>query len=67
MIYNAVIQSKLLCALETIEIPVALLSRLESFQLKGKIVGMTATYFNRANTNEEVLQKRKLAYCSEPV
>ena len=33
LLYNAVIQSKLLYALETIEIPVALLSRLESFSV----------------------------------
>ena len=62
LIYNAVIQSKLLYALETIEIPVALLSRLESFQLKGlrKILGMTTTYINRANTNEEVFRRANL-------
>ena len=62
LIYNAIIQSKLLYALETIEIPVALLSRLESFQLKGlrKILGMTTTYFNRANTNEEVYRRANL-------
>ena len=33
--YNAVIKSKLLYALETLEIPTSLLSRLEAFQLKG--------------------------------
>ena len=62
LLYNAVIQSKLLYALETIEIPVALLSRLESFQLKGlrKILGMTTTYINRANTNEEVFRRANL-------
>ena len=48
--------------METIEIPVALLSRLESFQLKGlrKILGMTTTYINRANTNEEVFRRANL-------
>ena len=35
LIYNAVIKSKLLYALETLEIPTSLLSRLEAFQLKG--------------------------------
>jgi len=62
LIYNAVIQSKLLYALETIEIPVALLSRLESFQLKGlrKILSMTTTYINRANTSEEVFRRANL-------
>ena len=41
---------------------VAPLSRLESFQLKGlrKILGMTTTYINCANTNEEVFRRANL-------
>ena len=40
----------------------ALLSRLESFQLKGlrQILGMTTTYFIRANTSEEVYRRANL-------
>ena len=34
LIYNAVIKSKFLYALETLEMPTSLLSRLEAFQLK---------------------------------
>ena len=62
IIYNAIIQSKHPYALETIEIPVALLSRLESFRLKGlrKILAMTTTYINRGNTNEEVFRRANL-------
>ena len=46
LIYNAVIRSKLLYALETVEIPTSQISRLEAFQLKGlrKILGMVTTY-----------------------
>ena len=62
LIYNAVIQSKLLYALETIEIPTHLLSRLEAFQLKGlrKILRMSTTYVNRKNTNAEVFRRANL-------
>ena len=62
LIYNAVIHSKLLYALETVEIPTHLLSKLESFQLKGlrKILGMATTFVNRANTNAEVFRRANM-------
>ena len=62
LIYNAVIRSKLLYALETVEIPTSQISRLEAFQLKGlrKILGMVTTYIDRSNTNEEVFRRANL-------
>ena len=62
LIYNAVIHSKLLYALETVEIPTHLLSKLENFQLKGlrKIFGMVTTYINRTNTNAEVFRRANM-------
>ena len=62
LIYNAVIHSKLLYALETIEIPTHLLSKLESFQLKGlrTILGMATTFVNRANPHAEVFCRANL-------
>ena len=35
LVYNSMIRSKLLCGLDTLEIPQALLSKFEAFQLKG--------------------------------
>ena len=62
LIYNAVIHSKFLYALETVEIPTHLLSKLENFQLKGlrKILGMATTFVNRANTNAEVFRRTNM-------
>ena len=57
------LHSKLLYALKTVEIPANLVSKLEAFQLKGlrKILGMTTTFFNRANTNAEVFRRANLS------
>ena len=62
LIYNAVIRSKLLYALETVEIPASQISRLEAFQLKGlrKILGMVTTFIDRSNTNAEVFRRANL-------
>ena len=59
LIYSAVIRTKLLYALETVEIPASQISRLEAFQLKGlrKILGMVTTYIDRSNTNDEVFRR----------
>ena len=62
LMYNAV-HSKLLYALETVEIPANLMSKLEAFHLKGlrKILGMTTTFVNRANTNAQVFRRANLS------
>jgi len=59
LIYNAVIRTKLLYGLETLELPISQISRLEAFQLKGlrKILKMVTTFVDRNNTNDEVFRR----------
>ena len=68
MVYNAVIRTKLLYGLETLELPTSQISRLEAFQLKGfrKILKMVTTFVDRNNTNDEVFRRanQQLAPCS---
>ena len=56
-IFDAVVKSRLLYGLQTLEIPDAQMSRLEAFHYKGlrQILRMETTFMNRANTNNEVL------------
>ena len=58
-VYDAVIKNKLLYGLETVHLTQAMQKRVNAFQLRGlrKILGMTTTFVNRANTNEKVIQK----------
>ena len=51
-------KSRLLYGLQTLGIPDAQMSRLESFHFKGlrQILRMEPTFVNRANTNNEVLR-----------
>ena len=53
----------LLYGLDTLEIPSALLSKLEAFQLRGlrKILNVNTTYIDRRNTNAEVYRRANLA------
>ena len=59
IIYDAIIRSKLLYGLETVQLTQGMLKKLDVFQLKGlrKILGMTTTYINRANNNQKVFQE----------
>ena len=59
LVYNAVIRTKLLYGLETLELSTSQISRLEAFQLKGlrKILNMVTTFVDRNNTNEEVFRR----------
>ena len=61
-VFNSIIKSKLLYALETLEIPSAQISRLKAFQLKGlkKILGIQITFVNRANTNQKVFRRANI-------
>ena len=56
-VYSAVIRSKLMYGLETAMMNKSVLSRLDAFQMKGlrKIMKMQHTYYNRAHTNQYVL------------
>ena len=62
-IFDAVVKSRLLYVLQTLEIPDAQMSRLEAFHYKGlrQILRMETTFMNRANTNNEVLRRANLA------
>ena len=55
---NAVIVSKLIYGLETIEPPAGVSNMLDTFQLKGfrNILEMKTTFIDRANTNQNVYQ-----------
>ena len=61
-VFNAVCVSKLLCGLEALQPTEAAASKLDTFQLKGfrKILKMSTTYINRANTNHEVYRRANL-------
>ena len=66
IVYNSMIRSKLLYGLETVELTQSLLSRLESFQLRGlrKILNMHTTFIDRRNTNAEVYRRANAAAAS---
>ena len=55
---DAVVRAKLLYGLHTAHLTQATIKRLDTLQLKGlrKILKLTTTYVNRANTNEGVLE-----------
>ena len=55
-VYDAVIRSKLVYGLESLQLNATTLKQLDVFQLKGlrTILGMTTTYVDRTNTNREV-------------
>jgi hypothetical protein len=57
--HQAIIESKLLYGLETVQATNAQLAKLDTFQLKGfrKILGITTTFVNRNNTNKKVFHK----------
>ena len=61
-VYDAVIRSKFLYAMNTVELNDSHIQRLEPFQLKGlrQILGFTTTYVNRSNTNAKVLDAANL-------
>ena len=58
-VYDAIIRNKLLYGLETVHLTQSLQQKVNAFQLRGlrKILGLSTTFINRANTNESVLQK----------
>ena len=58
-VYNAVVVSKLLYGLETVQMPPSVMKDLDVFQMRGfrKILGIQPTYMDRSNSNEEVFRK----------
>ena len=63
LIYNSMIRSKLLYGLDTVELSPALLTKLETFQIKGlrKIIHMKPPFIDRRNTNAEVYRRTREA------
>lgn len=63
IVYNSMIRSKLLYGLETVELSPALLTKLETFQIKGlrKILHMKPPFIDRRNTNAEVYRRTREA------
>ena len=59
IVYDAVIRSKLVYGLDCVHIPKHVMSKLNTFQLKGlrKILGMKTTFVARANTNKKVFEE----------
>ena len=57
--FDAVIRSKRVYGLDTVQIPHSLMSRVNTFQLKGlrKILQTKTTYITWANTNQKVFDK----------
>ena len=58
-VYNAIIKTKLLYSLETIQLTKSELSKIDAFQMKGlrRILKIPSTYIDRTQTNDVVLQK----------
>ena len=69
LVYNAVITTKILYGLESLEPTDSTGRLLDTFQLKGlrKILKLHTTFINRANTNEFVFQKANEAVGSTSV
>ena len=57
--YNAVVVSKLIYGLETVQMPPATMKEVDVFQMRGlrKILGIPPTYIDRSNSNTEVFRK----------
>ena len=58
-VYNAVVASKLVYGLDTLQFTDKTLNRMNTFQLKGprKILGMEPTFIDRTQTNALVLER----------
>eukprot|EP00969_Alexandrium_andersonii_P019649 857513-Alexandrium_andersonii.AAC.1 len=58
-VQNAVIRSKLVYGLESMQLNDTALKKMDVFQLKGlrKVLGMKTTFVNRANSNREVFRR----------
>ena len=58
-VQEAVINTKLMYGLESLQLHMTAYKKMDVFQLKGlrKLLKMETTYVNRANTNEEVFRR----------
>ena len=58
-VFDAVIRSKLVYSLESVNLTPALVSKLNAVQYRGlrKILGIEHTYINRSNTNVRIIQQ----------
>ena len=68
IVYDAVIRSKLLYGLETVQLTDAMYKKINAFQIRGlrKILKMGTTFINRANSNKAVYDKAtRVAYPRE--
>jgi hypothetical protein len=61
-IFDAVIRSKLIYGLESVQVNDSLKSKLDAFQHKGlrQILKMQSTYVNRANTNQRIFERANI-------
>ena len=68
IVFDAIIRSKLLYGLETIHLTQSLAKKLDAFQYRGlrKIMGMSPTFINRANTNRKLLEAASAAAYPNP-
>ena len=59
LLFNAVIKTRVMYGLESAHLPQSLLSRLNTFQLRGlrQILHMKTSFVNRANSNAKVYQR----------
>ena len=59
LIFEAVIKSKLLYGMETVQLTEAMMKRIDAFQMKGlrKIRGKKHTYWDREAINENILDQ----------
>ena len=67
LVYNAVVKSKLLYGLESMQLTAGARNKLDVFHLKGlrKILKMETTFVNKENTNEAVYQRANDAVRSD--
>ena len=59
VVYDAVVRSKLIYGLESVQVNDSLKSKIDAFQLKGlrQILKIQTTFMNRENTNDEVFRR----------
>jgi len=68
-VYDAVVRTKLMYGLETLQLNESIKKKLDAFQLRGlrQILKLPTTYMDRQYTNEFVYEEANIAACSQPI
>ena len=68
-VYDAVVRTKLMYGLETLQLNESIKKKLDAFQLRGlrQILKLPTTYMDRQYTNEFVYEEANIVACSQPI